>query len=153
MEPIAIVGMGCRCPGGVGSPAALWELLVENRDAVGRPLEDIAGFDAEFFGISPREAELMDPQQRVTLEVAWEALENANIAPTKLGTGYLTARVAADPDRIMAANTWGFAVRCRALRGAARVSRATTAADAGPVACGDPVRAAAGTTTISSRPS
>lgn len=109
LEPIAIVGMGCRFPGGIGSPPALWELLQNNRDVLGEVpphrwasyaargpdyakavrkaikfggyLDDIEGFDADFFGISPREAELMDPQQRVTLEVAWETLENAGIAP------------------------------------------------------------------------
>jgi 6-methylsalicylic acid synthase len=111
-EPIAIVGMGCRFPGGVDSPRALWELLRGNEDALGEVpphrwesyaargpeyaravrrairfggyLDDIEGFDADFFGISPREAELMDPQQRVTMEVAWEALEDAGIAPGAL---------------------------------------------------------------------
>jgi 6-methylsalicylic acid synthase len=111
-EPVAIVGMGCRLPGGIGSPNALWELLDGNRDVIGEVpagrwesyaargpgyaravrravtiggyLDDIAGFDADFFGISPREAELMDPQQRVTLEVAWETLEQAGIAPGTL---------------------------------------------------------------------
>ncbi|MBV9822757.1 MAG: acyltransferase domain-containing protein [Actinobacteria bacterium] len=104
--------MGCRFPGGITSPAAFWELLRDNLDglgqvpehrwqsyaakgpdyarAVGRAikaggyLDDIEGFDADFFGISPREAELMDPQQRITMEVAWEALEHAGIAPTTL---------------------------------------------------------------------
>ncbi|GAA1526836.1 hypothetical protein GCM10009827_049610 [Dactylosporangium maewongense] len=111
-EPIAIIGMGCRLPGGIDAPEALWRLLDEGGDAIGAVpdgrwdayaargpayaaavaravraggyLSDIAGFDAEFFGISPREAELMDPQQRVTLEVAWEALEHAGIAPASL---------------------------------------------------------------------
>ena len=111
-QPIAIVGMGCRLPGGISSPGALWKLLEGNADvlaqvpperweayaakgpdfarAVGRAiksggyLDDIAGFDADFFGISPREAELMDPQQRVSLEVAWETLERAGIAPDRL---------------------------------------------------------------------
>ncbi|OLF05260.1 hypothetical protein BLA60_37020 [Actinophytocola xinjiangensis] len=110
--PIAIVGMGCRFPGGVQSPSALWNVLVDNQDVIGSVppqrwadyaargpdfagavrraigaggyLEDIAGFDADVFGISPREAELMDPQQRVTLEVAWESLEHAGIAPSAL---------------------------------------------------------------------
>lgn len=110
--PVAIVGMGCRLPGGINSPSAFWELLSDNRDAIGEVpaerwksytakgsefarsvrgairfggyLDDIAGFDADFFGISPREAELMDPQQRVTMEVAWEALEHAGIAPSGL---------------------------------------------------------------------
>ena len=106
-EPIAIIGLGCRFPAGVNSPAAFWEFLISGRDAItdipqerwefyqglgpdyaatlrqvnrrGAFLEDIAGFDAEFFGLTPREAELMDPQQRLLLEVAWEALEHAGI--------------------------------------------------------------------------
>jgi 6-methylsalicylic acid synthase len=104
--------MGCRLPGGINSPSALWELLQNEADALGEVppqrwesyaakgpdyakavrkaikyggyLDDIAGFDADFFGISPREAELMDPQQRVTMEVAWETLEHAGIAPSTL---------------------------------------------------------------------
>ncbi|WP_438485489.1 type I polyketide synthase [Streptomyces sp. S186] len=104
-EPIAIVGMGCRLPGGVATPEQLWDLVAAGTDAlsefpqdrgweaagdtgnyarVGGFVHDAGEFDAGFFGISPREALAMDPQQRILLEVAWEAVERAGINPTAL---------------------------------------------------------------------
>ncbi|MDI6413682.1 SDR family NAD(P)-dependent oxidoreductase, partial [Streptomyces albus] len=107
-EPVAIVSMACRFPGGASDPESLWRLLSESGDAItgfpadrgwepdaldaagssfarqGGFLADAADFDAGFFGISPREALAMDPQQRLLLEVAWESLERAGITPTKL---------------------------------------------------------------------
>ncbi len=112
-EPVAVIGMACRYPGGADSPEAFWRLLAEGRDAVtpfpadrgwdveglydpepGSPgrsvtqegafLHDAADFDADLFGMSPREARDIDPQQRVVLETAWEALENARIDPLSL---------------------------------------------------------------------
>jgi acyl transferase domain-containing protein/NADPH:quinone reductase-like Zn-dependent oxidoreductase/acyl carrier protein len=112
-EPIAILGMGCRFPGGVTSPDDLWQFLSEERDAnsqfpadrgwdlerlfgpdpeapgathvrAAAFMDDVGDFDPAFFGIGPREAQCMDPQQRLLLEVTWEALERAMIDPISL---------------------------------------------------------------------
>lgn len=109
-DAIAIIGMGCRLPGGIADPHAYWAFLREGGDAIGQVpasrwdadrvcalgkpgeiqarlggfVEDAEFFDPIFFGISPREAEHLDPQQRLILEVAWESLENAGLPPSSL---------------------------------------------------------------------
>jgi acyl transferase domain-containing protein/NAD(P)-dependent dehydrogenase (short-subunit alcohol dehydrogenase family)/acyl carrier protein len=112
-EPLAIVGMGCRFPGGICTPEQLWAFVRDERDAIsdypddrgwnmrrlydpepgragftyvleGAFLDDVGDFDADFFSISPREALAMDPQQRLLLEVTWEAIESAGIQPGSL---------------------------------------------------------------------
>ncbi|WP_327270924.1 type I polyketide synthase [Streptomyces sp. NBC_01224] len=111
-DSLAVIGMGCRLPGDIDSPAALWRLLANGQEAVGNPppgretlwaqggaestpdspalpqpggyLSNVSGFDADFFGVSGREADVLDPQHRLLLEVAWEALENAGLPPDRL---------------------------------------------------------------------
>ncbi|MBF6169901.1 type I polyketide synthase [Nocardia blacklockiae] len=133
-EPIAVVGIGCRLPGAVTGPDEFWDLLVAGRsgietvpadrwsadefydadpDAPGRTysrhggfLSDVRGFDAAVFGISAREAISMDPQHRLMLEVAWEALEHAGIAPDSLrgsATGVFVGMSGGDYERLAAA--------------------------------------------------
>lgn len=105
-EPVAVIGVGCRLPGGVHGPDAYWQLLIDGVDAIRRVpedrwgdftpfppaeaplyggyLDDIAGFDTDFFRITPREAAVMDPQQRILLEVVRETLDHAAVPATAL---------------------------------------------------------------------
>jgi amino acid adenylation domain-containing protein len=126
VEPIAIISMACRLPGGIDTPEAYWECLASGSDAIetlperwrdldiydpdpeavgksytreGGFLHGVEQFDAGFFGISPREAQAMDPQQRLVLETAWEALERAGIPPMSLRespTGVYLGTMASD---------------------------------------------------------
>ena len=111
-EPIAIIGMSCRFPGGVHDKETFWDLLENGKDAItevpkdrwnidtlydkdpqakgkiytksGGFIDDVEGFDYSFFGITPIEAKRMDPQQRLLMELSWEALEDANLIPNNL---------------------------------------------------------------------
>lgn len=112
VTPVAVIGMGCRLPGGIESPEQLWQALLRGADLVtevpadrwdvdehydpepgvpgrsvskwGGFLDDVAGFDAEFFGVGEREATAIDPQHRLLLEASWEAIEHAGIDPASL---------------------------------------------------------------------
>ncbi|MGI9207028.1 MAG: beta-ketoacyl synthase N-terminal-like domain-containing protein, partial [Rhodococcus sp. (in: high G+C Gram-positive bacteria)] len=113
-KDIAIVGVSTRFPGHIETPEQMWDLLSSGRDAIGDLpegrwsefegdpavresirkantrggyLDDVKGFDAEFFAMSPREVEMVDPQQRLALELTWEALEHAHIPPSDLKGG------------------------------------------------------------------
>ena len=112
VTPVAVIGMACRLPGGIDSPEQLWQALLRGDDLVteippdrwdvdeyydpergvpgrsvsrwGGFLDDVGGFDAAFFGFGEREAAAIDPQHRLLLETAWEAIEHAGIAPPSL---------------------------------------------------------------------
>jgi thioester reductase-like protein len=131
-EPLAVIGVGCRFPGGVHDAESFWQLLIAGRSAITEVpadrwdatryfdadpdapghtytqhaglLEDLTGFDTAFFGIPPREARSLDPQQRLVLEVAWQALEHAGMAPDTLNgtrTGVFIGAARSDFERLV----------------------------------------------------
>jgi 6-methylsalicylic acid synthase len=141
-EKVAVIGMSCRFPAAIGTPEACWDLLESGRITIGDPppercgayltrdadgptilgktcgrgscLEHPGDFDAAFFGVPPREAEIMDPRQRIVLEIAWEALEHACIPPDSLAgtdTGVFIGVGSADygrhlPEDLSRFQTW-----------------------------------------------
>jgi acyl transferase domain-containing protein len=145
-EPIAVIGLACRFPG-ADNPEQFWQALLSGRDAVtevprdrwdmdacfdadprapgksysrwGAFLDRVDEFDAAFFGISPREAQQMDPRQRILLETAWEALENAALAPERLAgsnTGVFIGHMVGDYYQLESA-TWPVRACARASAG------------------------------------
>ncbi|MGX7824570.1 beta-ketoacyl synthase N-terminal-like domain-containing protein [Actinokineospora sp. 24-640] len=136
-EPIAVVAMACRLPGGIDSPAALWELLTSGGDAIeafparwdgldldatvrgGGFLRDADRFDAAFFGVSPLAAQAMEPERRVALETVWEALEGAGVRPdSHVRTGvYLGATDYLDRHVAMGGHAGGLAAKVAATLG------------------------------------
>ncbi len=154
-EPVAVIGLSCRFPGGANDPEAYWQLLAEGRDAVsnvpadrwdtaayadlepgegkalawyGGFLDSIDQFEPQLFGISPREAASLDPQQRLALEVSWEALERAGLAPDRLNgtqtgvflgittTDYAQLAKAGGPDQLDVYTATGTALNAAAGR-------------------------------------
>ncbi len=141
-EPLAIIGLGCRFPGGANTPEEFWQLLAQGKDAIsevppdrwdidayyhadpdmpgkmncrqGGFVEQVDGFDAEFFNLSPKELKEMDPQQRLLLEVSWEALEQANQIPGALDGSRTGVFVGI--------STLDYYARQQATRGAADIS-------------------------------
>ncbi|HET8932543.1 MAG TPA: acyltransferase domain-containing protein [Polyangiales bacterium] len=150
-EPIAVVSMSCRCPGGIDTPEALWELLSSDGEAVsgfptdrgwdldavlrsepelrgksyGGFLRDVPNFDPLFFGISPREAVATDPQQRLLLETAWEAFERAGIDPSSLNdssTGVFVGMCVADYLNLVGEEFRGLFAMCLPSVASGRIS-------------------------------
>ena len=137
-DNIAIVGIGCRFPGRSDNADALWKMLMQGTDAVTEviperffhpqrgmigksatrwagQIDDIDRFDCHFFGISPREASLMDPQQRMLLEVCWEALEDAGQIPARWRDGRVGVYVGGWITCCFSWAAWTFVVWSRIL--------------------------------------
>ncbi|WFG47245.1 acyltransferase domain-containing protein (plasmid) [Pseudonocardia alni] len=137
-EPVAVIGLACRLPG-APDPGAFWRVLADGVDAVGAPpssrtpgtaattgqaghLDHVDLFDADFFGVSPREADGMDPRQRLLLELAWEALEDARTPPLSLHGGRAGVFVGAAGDDYAALAAAAGAVDRHTLTGVSRAA-------------------------------